>query len=88
MMSIKDMLEASKKKAEAKAKKEAAKKAAASVVAGAAVGVAAGVLLAPKPGKETRAQIAERAKKVAAAVKQKGSITDEKEGTAEAPKAE
>ena len=61
MMSIKDLLEAGKKQSEAKAKKEAAKKVAVGVAAGAAVGVAAGVLLAPKPGKETRAQIAEGA---------------------------
>ena len=87
-MSIRDLLEMNKKKAEAKAKKEAAKKVAAGLAAGAAVGVAAGVLLAPKPGKETRAQIAEGAKKAAAAVKQKVTKTDAKEENDETPKAE
>lgn len=70
-MLIKELLEMNKKKAKTKALKKTVKKVAVGVAAGAAAGVAAGVLLAPKSGKETRAKIAEGAKKAAAAVKQK-----------------
>lgn len=70
-MSIKDLLEMRQKKAKTAAAKKAAKKVAAGLAAGAVAGAVAGVLLAPGPGKETRARIAQGAKKAIAAVKEK-----------------
>lgn len=68
-MTIKDMLAAKKKSAKAQTRKKAVKTAAVGAAAGAALGVAAGLLLAPKPGSETRARIAQGARKASAALK-------------------
>jgi gas vesicle protein len=87
-MSIRDLLDSNRKKSEAKARKETAKKVAIGVAAGTAVGVAAGILLAPKPGKDTRAQIAEGAKKAADTVKEKVKKTVEKKESDKTPEAE
>ena len=54
------------------ARKERGTGIAAGVAAGALIGAAAGILLAPKSGKETRADIKEKTGEVASVVKEKG----------------
>ena len=70
-MTIKNLLAMRKKKAKMAAFKKTAKAVAIGTAAGAAAGMAAGVLLAPKPGSETRALIKQGAQKAALAVRQK-----------------
>ncbi len=72
-MTIKDLMALRKKKAKMAAFKKTAKTAAIGAAVGAAAGVTAGVLLAPMAGRETRARLAQGAKKAAAAVRQKVS---------------
>ncbi len=61
-----------------KAKKEAQEKTTAKIVAGiaagAAVGAAAGLLLAPKPGKEARKDLKDKAEEAKKIVKEKSAV--------------
>lgn len=77
-MSIKDLLENSKKAKKAAQNKKTAKNIAIGAGIGVAAGAAAGLLFAPKAGKDTRKDIAKGAKKVAEATKEKVSEAKEK----------
>jgi gas vesicle protein len=82
IMSIMKLLQQRTKKARAAAVKKTAKTAVIGAAAGVAAGVAAGILLAPKTGKETRARVAEGAKKAVAAVSRR--LHKKQDGTEQA----
>jgi len=63
-MSIKDLIEQGKNARNKKVRKRALKTAAVGAAIGITVGAAAGILLAPKAGKETRAELANAAREI------------------------
>jgi len=75
-MDLKALLKQAKKRKSSK--KQTAKNVAIGAGIGTAVGVAAGVLLAPKPGKETRGDIAKTTKETLETVKDGLNIAKEK----------
>lgn len=75
---IKKILESKKKEKEMERKKDIVKKAAIGSAIGTAVGALAGVLLAPKSGKDTRNDIANKSKECVEATKEKADKVKEK----------
>jgi ABC-type nitrate/sulfonate/bicarbonate transport system permease component len=77
-MSIFDIIEKGKKQRKLKERKRTLQNAAVGAAIGVTVGAAAGLLLAPKAGKETRADIAQAAKELPAKAKEIVEKTREK----------
>ncbi len=80
-MAIRDYLEKVRKEREKAEKRESAVKVAYGLTIGAALGAIGGLLLAPKPGKETREDIAAKAKETAESTKE--TLAEKKEALAE-----
>jgi hypothetical protein len=79
-MAILEIFEKAKKQRKAKEQKKALKNVAVGAAIGATVGAVAGVLLAPKPGKETREDIAKAAQEAVDKAKIKLEEVKEKAG--------
>ncbi|RQD74296.1 MAG: YtxH domain-containing protein [Candidatus Syntrophonatronum acetioxidans] len=80
-MGIKDYLENVRKERERAERRESAIKVAYGLTIGAALGAVGGLLFAPKPGKETREEIATKAREKAESTKE--TLAEKKEAMAE-----